>query len=95
MRLLVLVVAAISSIRAPLKPLAANSAVATSKIPAMVRAGSFVRLGFSAVVGVFNALDAMFLIAFFDVLFDALLTTDLAVGFAVFAKCTSSFIYEV
>ena len=44
MRLLVRVAAAISSMRAPLKPLLANSAVATSRIPAMVRAGSLVRV---------------------------------------------------
>jgi hypothetical protein len=34
----------------------------------------------------------MFLIAVFNVLFDVILTTDLAVGFTVFAECTSSFI---
>ena len=44
MRLLVRVAAAISSMRAPLRPLLANSAVATCRIPAMVRAGSLVRL---------------------------------------------------
>src|SRR5450830_1132655 len=43
MRLLVRVAAAISSMRAPLRPLLANSAVATSSMPAMVRAGSLVR----------------------------------------------------
>jgi hypothetical protein len=95
MRLLVLVVAAISSIRAPLKPLAANSAVATSKMPAMVRAGSLVLVIFSAVAGVFIALTAIFLIAFLFAVLDALLITNLVVGFAVFTECTSSFIFAV
>jgi hypothetical protein len=44
MRLLVLVAAAISSMRAPAKPLSANSVVATFKISAIVRSGSLVRL---------------------------------------------------
>ena len=48
MRLLVRVAAAISSMRAPLSPLLANSTVATSKMPVMVRAGSLVRLGVRA-----------------------------------------------
>jgi hypothetical protein len=39
------VAAAISSIRAPLSPLSANSVVATSRISAIVRAGSLVREG--------------------------------------------------
>ena len=43
MRLLVRVAAAIASMRAPVKPLSANSWVATAKISAMVRAGSLVR----------------------------------------------------
>ena len=44
MRLLVRVAAAMASMRAPLKPLRANSAVATVKISAWVPAGSLVRL---------------------------------------------------
>jgi hypothetical protein len=51
MRLLVRVRSAISSMRAPAKPFCANSCVATAKISAMVRTGSFVRLGVRLGVG--------------------------------------------
>ena len=44
MRLLVWVASAMASIRAPAKPLAANSCVATAMMPAIVRAGSLVRV---------------------------------------------------
>jgi hypothetical protein len=64
-------------------------------MPAMVRAGSLVRLGFSTIAGVFIALTAIFLIAFLSTLLDALLTANLGAGFAVFTECTSSFIFEV
>jgi hypothetical protein len=57
----------------------------------MVRAGSLVRLIFSALAGVFIALTAIFLIA----ILDALLTTNLDAGLVFLTECTSSFIFEV
>jgi hypothetical protein len=48
-----------------------------------------------AIAGVFIALKAIFLIAFLFAVLDALLITNLVVGFAVFTECTSSFIFAV